>query len=395
MVLTIYNEGLRVRVMFERFTNPARRVVVLSQEEARRLKHNYIGTEHILLALLHRDSGIPVRVLEAYGISLVATRQEVIDIVGLGKRPPEGHIPFTPRAKKVLELSLREALALKSDDIGPEHLLLALIQEGSGVAAQVMKAHADDLLPVRLAVLDQLASRPPVPAGTGRWLRRRSARLARSLGRGEAGEPGSPSETGESGEHEELRTTPAAEASLDEATRLAGSGPVGSHHLLLAALADPNAAAARTLAGLGVDLDQARAALRTADVSGTSDESPQDAGRRQMTVQVLDSGVVVRATDEEIVGLARAAVDLVGEPETGIIRGDQLVSVGLGAVWEALRDSLTDISYRAGASARPVKGAAGSGPAGSGSAGSGPAGSGPAGSDGAEPGESGSTTVSD
>jgi ATP-dependent Clp protease ATP-binding subunit ClpA len=350
MVLTIYNEGLRVSVMFERFTNTARRVVVLSQEEARRLKHNYIGTEHILLALLAKDSGIPVRVLEAFGMSLPATRQEVIDIVGVGKRAPEGHIPFTPRAKKVLELSLREALELKSESIGTEHLLLGLIREGSGVAVQVMKVQAGDLLPIRLAVLDLLPSRPPgVPAG-GRWLRRRSAQLVRSLLPGEAGGHGEP---GELPEHEELRTTPAADASLDEATRLAGPEPVGSHHLLLAALTDPNAAAARALAGLGIDLDEARAALRQADVSGTSDENPRDAGRRQMTVQLIDSGLVLRVTDEEIVDLARAALQVAGDPDTGTIRGDQPATVSLGVVWEALRDSLADIRFRAG---RPAGG---------------------------------------
>jgi ATP-dependent Clp protease ATP-binding subunit ClpA len=360
MVLTIYSKGLRVSVMFERFTNSARRVVVLSQEEARRLKHNYIGTEHILLALLARDSGIPVRVLEAYGMSVPDTRQEVIDIVGLGKRPPEGHIPFTPRAKKVLELSLREALELKSEHIGPEHLLLGLIREGSGVAAQVIKAHTEDLLPVRLAVLDLLAGTPQ-SAATGSWLRRRSVRLARALLRGEEEEGGAPAEPEELSEHEELRTTPAGDASLHEATRLAGAEPVGSHHLLLAALSDPNAAGARTLAGLGVDLDQARAALRSADVSGTSDESPATAGRRQMTVSVLDSGVVLRATDEEIVSLARAALMAAGDQDTGAIRGDQPASVSLGAVWEALRDSLADIRYRASGGTAGDRGAPGSG----------------------------------
>src|SRR5512135_2841710 len=124
--------------MFERFTDQARRVVVLAQEEARRLDHNYIGTEHILLGLLRDGEGVAVEALDGLGISLDETRAKVEEIIGRGSDQASGHIPFTPRAKKVLELSLREALELGTDYIGTEHILLGLIREGQGVAAQVL-----------------------------------------------------------------------------------------------------------------------------------------------------------------------------------------------------------------------------------------------------------------
>src|ERR1035438_636575 len=120
------------RSMFERFTDRARRVVVLAQEEARMLNHNYIGTEHLLLGLIHEGEGVAAKVLESMGISLEAVRQQVEEIVGRGKDAPSGHIPFTPRAKKVLELSLREAQILGHNYIGTEHILLGLIREGEG-----------------------------------------------------------------------------------------------------------------------------------------------------------------------------------------------------------------------------------------------------------------------
>jgi ATP-dependent Clp protease ATP-binding subunit ClpC len=124
--------------MFERFTDRARRVVVLAQEEARMLNHNYIGTEHILLGLVHEGEGVAAKALESLGISREAVRQQVEEIIGQGRHAPSGHIPYTPRAKKVLELSLREALQLGHKYIGTEHILLGLIREGEGVAAQVL-----------------------------------------------------------------------------------------------------------------------------------------------------------------------------------------------------------------------------------------------------------------
>ena len=139
--------------MFERFTDRARRVVVLAQEEARMLNHDYIGTEHILLGLIHEGEGVAAKALESLGISLEAVRQQVEEIIGQGQQAPSGHIPFTPRAKKVLELSLREALQLGHNYIGTEHILLGLIREGEGVAAQVLVKLGADLNRVRQQVI--------------------------------------------------------------------------------------------------------------------------------------------------------------------------------------------------------------------------------------------------
>ena len=157
--------------MFERFTDRARRVVVLAQEEARMLNHNYIGTEHILLGLIHEGEGVAAKALESLGISLEAVRSQVEEIIGQGQQAPSGHIPFTPRAKKVLELSLREALQLGHNYIGTEHILLGLIREGEGVAAQVLVKLGADLNRVRQQVIQLLSGYQgkgePAAAGAG------------------------------------------------------------------------------------------------------------------------------------------------------------------------------------------------------------------------------------
>jgi Clp amino terminal domain, pathogenicity island component len=354
--------------MFERFTANARRAVVTAQEEARGLNHNYIGTEHILLALLrhpdplpNEESAIAPAVLEEFGMSREGVREEVIDKVGIGKgKAKTGHIPFTPRAKKVLELALREALQLHHNYIGTEHILLGLIREDEGVAVQIMRKHAD-LLALRAAVLDAV---PPgegeegrLAAATGTLLRRVRARHWGPRDEGDVGHVGA---------------TPATDATLTEATRLAGGAPVGSHHLLLAALADPNSAAARTLAGLGVDLDQARESLRTADVTGTTDEPPEEAGRRQMSLQVADETLTVVIVDPVLVAAGKAALAAVnasaqpgqddesggiGGAEAGdsattsVIRGDHPAAASLAGVWRELRDSLAKIADTGSSSA--------------------------------------------
>ncbi len=143
--------------MFERFTDRARRVVVLAQKESRMLNHNYIGTEHILLGLIHEGEGVAAKGLESLGISLEGVRAQVEEIIGQGQQAPSGHIPFTPRAKKVLELSLREALQLGHNYIGTEHILLGLIREGEGVAAQVLVKLGADLNRVRQQVIQLLS----------------------------------------------------------------------------------------------------------------------------------------------------------------------------------------------------------------------------------------------
>jgi ATP-dependent Clp protease ATP-binding subunit ClpC len=153
--------------MFERFTDRARRVVVLAQEEARMLNHNYIGTEHILLGLIHEGEGVAAKALESLGISLEGVRDQVEEIIGQGQTAPAGHIPFTPRAKKVLELSLREALQLGHNYIGTEHILLGLIREGEGVAAQVLQKLGADLNRVRQQVIQLLSGYAGGEGGAG------------------------------------------------------------------------------------------------------------------------------------------------------------------------------------------------------------------------------------
>ena len=331
--------------MFERFTDRARRVVVLAQEEARGLNHNYIGTEHLLLGLLE-PGGVAAQALVRFGMTATGTREEITARVSVGSEPPKGRIPFTPRAKKVLELSLREALKLSHNYIGTEHILLGLVREaedqagtreGPGVAAQILTEHAGDLLAVRQAVFDLL---PAAGALHGRrWLRRRTE-----------APPGAGAEmSGEPGEATGMPATPAGDASLAEAARLAGGQPVGSHHLLLAALADPDSAAARTLTALGINVDEAREALRHADVAGTTDEQPEERGRRHMAVRVTGGGLVLEVTDPALQALAQAAVEALGDraPEPGSIPGDLPVSASLAQVWLALRDSLEDIRVAA------------------------------------------------
>jgi ATP-dependent Clp protease ATP-binding subunit ClpC len=146
--------------MFERFTERARRVVVLAQEEARELDHNYIGTEHLLLGILRDGEGVAVRALDQLGVSRPAVREQVVTMVGRGRSTPSGHIPFTPRAKKALELSLREALQLNHNHIGTEHILLGLLREGDGVAAQVLTDLGADLDRVRAKVLELVPASP-------------------------------------------------------------------------------------------------------------------------------------------------------------------------------------------------------------------------------------------
>jgi ATP-dependent Clp protease ATP-binding subunit ClpA len=168
--------GGAVVEVFERFTDRARRVVVLAQEEARMLNHNYLGTEHILLGLIHEGEGVAARALESLGISLEAVRQQVQEIIGQGQQAPSGHIPFTPRAKKVMDLATREALQLGHNYIGTEHILLGLIREGEGVAAQVLVKLGADLNRVRQQVIQLLHGYPGEEPAGGRPRRGKRAR---------------------------------------------------------------------------------------------------------------------------------------------------------------------------------------------------------------------------
>jgi ATP-dependent Clp protease ATP-binding subunit ClpA len=327
--------------MFERFTDRARHVVVLAQEEARRMQHNYIGTEHLLLGLLAEPEGHAARVLQKFGITLDSTRAEVGAMVGLGKDKLSGHIPFTPRAKKTLELGLREAKALKHDYIGTEHLLLGIITEGEGAGVKVLRQHADPLT-IRMAVLDRLAMGGDLgSAPSRRWLRRRGSTSAEHA------------QDESSAERAELAASPAADLTLSEASRLAGTGPVGSHHLLLAALTDPESAAARALTVLGVNLDQAKEALRTVDVIGTSDEPAEEAGRRQMVIAFTDDALTIEVRDRTSIEAARAALQALGDKagKDGTIRGDLAEAASFTALWQALQDSLAAIARNTSAPA--------------------------------------------
>jgi ATP-dependent Clp protease ATP-binding subunit ClpC len=348
--------------MFERFTGRARHVVVLSQEEARLLNHNYIGTEHILLGLLGEPESVAGLVLARYGFTREGAREETAKRVGKGKKAPSGHIPFTPRAKKTLELSLREALSIGHNYIGTEHILLGLIREGEGVAAQILRDKAD-LAEIRAAVIEAV----PKPGAGGaegtsdetnavlRWLRNRLTRHGASV----------PFRPDIPGAEPASRGTPALEAALQEAARLAGPLPVGSHHVLLAALEDSNSAAATALASLGVDLDHLRERLRGTDVAGTSDERPEQAGRRQMVIEVSDEMLHLVFTDPVIVAAGNealravhvaAAAEVKGEQDEGaeepaagsagsrVIRGDHPALAGLADVWQELLKSLAALT---------------------------------------------------
>ena len=171
--------------MFERFTDQSRRAVVLAQEEARRLNHNYIGTEHLLAGLRREERGAAARALESAGITMDAVRAEIETLVGRGQQAPSGHIPFTPRAKKCLELSLREALKLDHDHIGPGHLLLALISQDDCVAVRVLGGLGADLEQLRAQVIREIEDDPENRGGSPP-LRPRRARIAQ-CGPGPAG----------------------------------------------------------------------------------------------------------------------------------------------------------------------------------------------------------------
>ena len=210
--------------MFERFTDRARRVVVLAQEEARMLNHNYIGTEHILLGLIHEGEGVAAKALESLGISLDAVRQQVEEIIGQGQQAPSGHIPFTPQAKKVLELSLSESKALGHHYIGTEHILLGLIREGKGVGAKALESLGISLDTVRQQVQEIIGQGQHAPSG-------------------------------------HIPFTPAAKEVLELAlseSKALGHHYVGTEHILLGLIREGDGVAAQVLVRLGADLNRVR-----------------------------------------------------------------------------------------------------------------------------------------
>jgi ATP-dependent Clp protease ATP-binding subunit ClpA len=270
--------------MFERFSGQARQVVVSAQEEARQLDHNYIGTEHLLLALLATPDSLASASLTALGYTGDDVRTKVEAMIGRGKSTPGEHLPFTPRAKKVLELSLREALQLKHNYIGTEHILLGLLREGEGVAAQVL-ADKHPLDRIRGEVLTRLDS----PAG----------REAHGASR-----------------------TPAAHDVLALAAELAGDTPVGSHHILEAMLQQPDSAAAKVLSDAGVDLDRLAAKLEEVSTENTADDTPEQATARQLELSVTDQAVTVLLRDPGSIELGKQIVRLNDGPLRD--RGPQL-----------------------------------------------------------------------
>lgn len=305
--------------MFERFTTEARSIVVGAQEEARLLKHNYIGTEHLLLAMLRPETGTAA-VLRTVGIGLEPTRAAVVEIIGEGGSPsPSGHIPFTPRSKKVLELSLREAIKVGDNSIRAEHVLLGLVREGEGVAAQVLVQQGAPLDRVREAAMARLAqlarsSTGPYPALAGRSAGAR---------------------------------TPAADNALTVAGRLAATGPVGSHHLLEALARSPESAAARVLAALGVDAEAVAAKIDEVGLDGTTDLTPTEAAARRVTVRLEGDAaepagrrVVIELGDEHTVGLVDTIIAVTGGP----LRGDDAVGGSLVGLWEAVAAELASVA---------------------------------------------------
>jgi ATP-dependent Clp protease ATP-binding subunit ClpC len=308
--------------MFERFTDRARRVVVLAQEEARLLGHNYIGTEHILLGLIQEEEGVAARVLDRLGISLDAVRSKVESIIGEGKGAPDGHIPFTPRSKKVLELSLREALQLGHNYIGTEHILLGLIREGQGVGAHVLTGLGADLSRVRYEVIEELSG----------------------LGRGGPSGAGPRSATGRP------RETPAAAKAAAEARRLAGGAAVGSQHYLLGLLKDENSLAARALADLGLTREAVEGKLAELEPTGTSDETPEEAGARRVGLRVEGQLVMLEVDDPKLAAsLQQAMVDR----KLRVITGSDPEAVGFPGLWSAVTRTVEDLTRRLSRPAQP------------------------------------------
>ncbi|MEV1066076.1 Clp protease N-terminal domain-containing protein [Streptomyces sp. NPDC050263] len=267
---------------FERFTVEARKVVVTAQEEARLLKHNHIGTEHILLGLLDAPDSTAAKVLHRLGYDKETAQVDIAAMVKPGTQELRGHIPFAPRAKKTLDLALREAQQLHHTSIGTEHILLALVSEGEGVGAKVLAERIDPISRIRAAVL--ASAEGPQDVATGPW---------------PAG-------------------TPATEDTLSAAAALAGGAPVGSHHLLEAMLRTENSMAARALRELGVDPDAVAAKIDELDPETTTDANPEEAAARKMEIRLVDDEVHLILRDPTTVTIAKKVTELSDGPIQGV-----------------------------------------------------------------------------
>jgi ATP-dependent Clp protease ATP-binding subunit ClpA len=315
--------------MFERFTDRARRVVVLAREEAQLLNHNYIGTEHILLGLISERDGIAARTLERLGISLEAVRARVEAVVERGEDAPTGHIPFTPRAKTVLELSLRESLKLGHNYIGTEHILLGLLREAKGVGATVLMNLGADLSAVRKEVLQLLSG----------YRGGQQARMHPVTGI-------------------RYRETPAAAKAGVEARRLAGSGAIGTSHYLLALLQEQESMAAQALAALGVTREDIEAKLAELDPTGTSDEAPEEAGGRGMGLTVEGRMIKLDIDDAH---LAASLKEAMSRNNVSAVKGTdpEAVAAGFPNLWSAVARTVEDLTRRltrASAAHEPLRG---------------------------------------
>ncbi|MFI1030121.1 Clp protease N-terminal domain-containing protein [Streptomyces sp. NPDC020951] len=267
---------------FERFTVEARKAVVAAQEEARLLKHDYIGTEHILLGLLDAPDSMAAKVLHQLGYDKAAAQVDIAAVVKPGTQELTGHIPFAPRAKKTLDLALREAQQLHHTSIGTEHILLALVREGEGVGAKALAERIKPISRIRAAVLAPLEGSQDVPAGP--W---------------PAG-------------------TPATEDTVSAAGALAGGAPVGSHHLLEAMLRAENSMAARVLRELGVDPAAVAAKIDELDPETTTDANPEEAAARKMEIRLVDDEVHLILRDPTTVTAAKKVAELSGGPIQGV-----------------------------------------------------------------------------
>ncbi|MFC7263333.1 Clp protease N-terminal domain-containing protein [Streptomyces lutosisoli] len=260
----------------------ARKVVVTAQEEARLLKHNYIGTEHILLGLLDAPDSMAAKVLDQLGYDKETALVDIAAVVKPGTQVLSGHIPFAPRAKKTLDLALREAQQLHHTYIGTEHLLLALVSEGEGVGAKVLAERINPISKIRAAVLASLEGSQDVAA--------------------------SPWPAG----------TPATEDTVSAASALAGGAPVGSHHLLEAMLRAENSMAARVLRELGVDPDAVAAKIDELDPETTTDANPEEAAARKMEIRLVDDEVHLILRDPTTVTITKKVTELSDGPIQGV-----------------------------------------------------------------------------
>jgi ATP-dependent Clp protease ATP-binding subunit ClpC len=315
--------------VFERFDDTSRRIVVLAQEETRLLSHDWIGTEHLLLALL-REPGMTPEVLAGAGLVLDAVRDEVGGIIGRGPSPPTGHIPFTPQAKGTLEGALRHALRLGHKRIMPGHILLGLLDNLDGVAGQVLERQGPTLVPQlqneverRLVAGVEEGDGAEGVAGAGGGLGDRVRRLIRREESVQA-----------VGQVRAVAVSPAVTQATTRAGDLAGErGRYTTLELLAGVITDRASAAARVLEAAGVDLDDLERRLATATVEHTSDETPEQAGARHIAIDAEGDEAVIRVSDPALVDRIKRTLE---RGEVG----------GLDQLWRVLQSLTEPVSWR-------------------------------------------------